>query len=220
MQNPYIFDEVKNNEIAIISDWKLREINNQKANQNYYYIQNFFSKDEVIDINFLLETLEPLKNDGTTGTITGNFVKNDNYRKSKIIWIPKNKQTLWLYDKLGSTALEINKEMNWDFDITGLCECIQYAEYDSEYKGFYDWHMDIGNNVTSKRKISISIQFSEPEEYEGGGLDFQVGRDIWTAPKINNCAIIFPSYFLHRVKPVTKGKRKSLVLWVSGPKFK
>ena len=45
MQNPYIFDEVKNNEIAIISDWKLREINNQKANQNYYYIQNFFSKD-------------------------------------------------------------------------------------------------------------------------------------------------------------------------------
>ena len=80
------------------------------------------------------------------------------------------------------------------------------------------WILEIIHHLNER--LSISIQLSSDKEYEGGDLEFKTGRQIETAPKKNNCAILFPSYFLHRVKPVTKGVRKSLVLWISGPKFK
>ena len=71
-----------------------------------------------------------------------------------------------------------------------------------------------------KEKISISIQLSDENEYEGGELEFKTGMNNITAPKNFNSVLLFPSYLIHRVKPVTKGTRRSLVLWISGPKFK
>jgi PKHD-type hydroxylase len=70
------------------------------------------------------------------------------------------------------------------------------------------------------RKISITVQLSDPNDYEGGVLELNVGNTIVQMPKEKGCAVLFPSYILHRVTPVTKGIRKSLVLWVGGTTFK
>jgi PKHD-type hydroxylase len=220
-KNPYTLDEVRKDEVLNFSDWKLLDFNNQKSCQSFYHEENFLSPVEFSNLKHLISTLEPLKSDATIvprSTRDKAVVKG--YRKSKVLFIPRNKNTLWLYYKLGELVLKVNRKMNWDFDIQTMSECIQYAEYDSEYEGFYDWHLDIGDNFTCKRKISISIQLSDESEYEGGELEFKMGQINVQAPKKINSAVLFPSYLLHRVKPVTKGKRRSLVLWISGPKFK
>lgn len=213
------YEDVKSDRVLVFADWKLNDINNIKISQNYYHKEGVFTNVEIDNISNLVTLLSPLINEATINA-NGALVANELYRKSKVLWIPKNEHTLWIYSKLGEIAIEVNKEMGWDFDLTAMTECIQYTEYDSQYQGFYDWHLDIGNNTSSKRKISISIQLSSDKEYEGGDLEFKTGRQIETVSKKENCAILFPSYFLHRVKPVTKGVRKSLVLWISGPKFK
>ena len=115
------------------------------------------------------------------------------------------------------------KEANdtlWDFDITMMREEAQYTEY-YEGGGHYGWHMDTGSGILSQRKISITVQLSDPEEYEGGDLELWFGGDEpIQAPKGKGIGVIFPSYMMHRVTPVTKGTRKSLVLWVGGSHYR
>ena len=72
----------------------------------------------------------------------------------------------------------------------------------------------------SRRKISITVQLSDPSEYEGGDLQIKINAGQSDTPKGLGNVVIFPSYLLHRVTPVTKGLRRSLVLWITGPAFK
>jgi PKHD-type hydroxylase len=80
--------------------------------------------------------------------------------------------------------------------------------------------MDFGTGELSNRKLSITVQLSDPDEYEGGELQFMVNQNIFTAPKDKGTAIIFPSFALHRVTPITKGSRKSIVGWISGAPYR
>ena len=113
---------------------------------------------------------------------------------------------------------EANNNM-WKFDLTHMRESIQYTEY-YEGGGQYDWHMDCGIGIQAQRKVSVTVQLSHPDEYEGGDLQFMLGAgQIW-APRVQGAAVIFPSFFLHRVTPVTKGTRKSFVLWVGGEPYR
>ena len=93
-------------------------------------------------------------------------------------------------------------------------------EYDSEYRGHYEWHLDIGNTNNSKRKLSISIQLSSSDTYEGGNLLFFNNNRQSKANRDQGTMILFPSYILHKVEPVTKGKRRALILWLTGPPFR
>jgi PKHD-type hydroxylase len=78
--------------------------------------------------------------------------------------------------------------------------------------------------MLSKRRISITVQLSDPEEYEGGTLQMFRGGNIEgpyiEAEKNAGCVFIFPSYMMHRVTPVTKGTRKSFVLWLGGGHYR
>ena len=141
------------------------------------------------------------------------------YRRSKISWVPKTENSKWLYEKIGIMVNEANENL-WNFDIVGMTELIQYTEYDQNYKGHYDWHMDVGDGENSKRKISLVLQLSDPSEYEGGELELMISKDITTFRKEKGSVICFPSFFMHRVKPVTRGNRKSLVIWISGPPYR
>ena len=80
--------------------------------------------------------------------------------------------------------------------------------------------MDIGPHPINHRKVSVTIQLSNPEDYDGGELELWTGAGIQKVEKHKGCAILFPSYMLHRITPVTKGVRKSLVLWVGGSTFR
>tara|TARA_B100001175_G_C19044032_1_gene418788 strand:+ start:22 stop:354 length:333 start_codon:yes stop_codon:yes gene_type:complete len=107
--------------------------------------------------------------------------------------------------------------MHWRFDVSGFSEDLQYTRYNDD-KSFYNWHIDSGVTKSEHppRKLSLTLQLSEPSEYEGG--DFQINSSrLSTCPKEKGLVIAFPSYCLHQVTPVTKGIRRSLVVWLCGP---
>lgn len=94
-------------------------------------------------------------------------------------------------------------------------EPLQLAVY--EEGDFYDWHQDLGHGDAANRKLSATIQLSPADAYEGGELELwgAAGRHQ-VADRTQGTITMFPSYMLHRVRPVTRGVRRSLVAWAIG----
>ena len=158
---------------------------------------------------------EPVQNGQVGGGAAG--VVDTKTRTSHISWIPFNKMP-----EMYSTLEQIvNKTNNNHFGFEGvkITEQAQYTEYPAG--GFYDWHIDsdiVGINEPPVRKISMTCLLSHESEFEGGGLELMSDGKI-ARPKQGQ-AIFFASYIRHRVIPITKGVRKSLVVWFGGPSFK
>jgi PKHD-type hydroxylase len=148
----------------------------------------------------------------------GNYSRQSDYRRSKIIFITKTWEFAEIYLKIFDFVKKINSE-TFKFNLSEITSELQYTEYDESYQGHYDSHLDMGPGESSNRKLSIVIQLSDPLEYEGGELQIFQGGNPRICDKSKGSIIIFPSYLLHKVTPVTKGTRRSLVLWVSGPPF-
>ena len=179
---------------------------------NYYFFKTAFTPEEISEIIKLGESK-------TKEVATVEFNKsNDNIRRSEIAWIENDDESKQIYDRLAEYVLIANREMGWNFDIDGMFEDIQYSIY-YDNGGHYNWHTDIGYE-TPHRKISMSLQLSTEDEYEGGNLQFNLGQTVTTADTNIGSLIIFPSYMLHRVTPVVSGVRRSLVIWVSGKPFR
>lgn len=111
-----------------------------------------------------------------------------------------------------------NTECKWGYDIDQH-EAIQFAEYGIDQK--YDWHVDnfplSGNEID--RKVTVVCMMSDPQDFEGGELQLRLYNNY--VPIMEKGSIIaFPSIIEHRVTPVTKGKRYTATMWLSGPKFK
>lgn len=139
-------------------------------------------------------------------------------RRSKIGWLPYNEQTGWLYDRLGYIARRLNGQF-FDFDLTGFVEDLQYTVYGSD-RGHYDWHVDRGVTSEAPRKLSMVLQLSDPAEYDGGDLELWDGGSVIAARREKGILYAFPSFVVHRVTPVTRGVRRSLVVWLVGPRFR
>jgi PKHD-type hydroxylase len=99
-------------------------------------------------------------------------------------------------------------------------ESLQYTVYNEGQ--FYKEHMDMGyrNPNNAIRKLSFTMQLSDPSEYEGGDLVIKHGTTPDIARKTRGAITFFPSYIMHEVTPVTQGVRKSIVGWVTGPRWK
>ena len=179
-----------------------------------YFIPNSFTEEELEWIGNLQE-LYPYQ-DASIGADETSQI-DTSIRKSRIKWIHHDDRSWWVYDKLAKYIEEANR--SWGFTISSIIDSIQYTEY-YEGGGHYDWHMDMGDFPQNHRKISLTIQLSDPNTYEGGDLEFWVGREPDKAPREKSFAVLFPSYLMHRVTPITKGTRKSLVLWVGGDTFR
>lgn len=139
-------------------------------------------------------------------------------RITQTAWIPPAAETKWIYDRIQRVARSLN-DRTYQFDLSGFSENLQYTIYHGTEGGHYDWHVDHGP-LRVQRKFSISVQLSDPSDYEGCNLEFQAGNKIETAPRTLGAVIGFPSYVLHRVTPCTKGTRKALVAWTTGPKLR
>ena len=138
-------------------------------------------------------------------------------RVTTISWIPF-KDMPEMYRDIEKTMLQANNN-HFGFEGMRLTEVGQFTHY--PIGGFYEWHMD--NDVVGKfqppvRKISMTLLLSDPATFEGGELEFMSKGK--TAKLKQGQAIFFASWLQHRVKPVTKGERKSLVMWFGGPSFK
>lgn len=143
---------------------------------------------------------------------------NTEIRRSKIVFLPVHTETKWLYNKLGSVINQINQE-TFNFQLTAL-QSIQYTEYHAEDSGTYHDHLDWGPNVIAPRKLSLCLQLTDGADYDGGDLLIKTSTNPITASRTKGDALIFPSFLLHGVAPVTRGIRKSLVVWVEGPEWK
>ena len=158
---------------------------------------------------------------GTIGSRNGDIV-DLKFRNSDVVLLDSDK-----YDKLFQLvwkfALEANK-FAYGFDISNI-ENVQFSVYDSSYKGKYDWHIDTfwAGGSLYDRKISLITQLSDPSEYEGGQFEI---KNIELTKKeregINKkgSIITIPSFVQHRVTPVTKGRRLSLITWIEGNNFR
>ena len=143
------------------------------------------------------------------------------YRKSNTTFLfPSDIRDVFM--KLRYMVMDLNSRY-FRYDVTGFSEGLQFAEYRSP-DGNYNWHVDrIGNFIP--RKLSISVQLSDPDSYEGGDLelcdaDQNDENYIMRLPRARGKLLMFPSWMPHRVTPVTSGVRHSLVGWVTGPPFR
>ena len=142
---------------------------------------------------------------------------NQNVRRSQVSWLSNNNETQWVFEKLAGVASRINAQ-HFRFDLTGFGEQLQLTHYDQSENGMYGWHQDYGGEVS--RKLSMTLQLTDPSEYEGGNLQIMTSGQPQNVRKQRGLIALFPSYVLHQVTPVTQGSRQSLVAWVSGPAFK
>lgn len=178
---------------------------------NYYTFMEAFTPEEIMWV----ENLANLYDYNKAETV-GN--SDESVRKSKIKWIHHNMESHWLYEKLIKMAEEANEAL-WKFDLRGVVDSIQYTEYEED-GGHYDWHVDIGPATINHRKISMVVQLSQADDYEGGELMLWNGQIPTVAPKGIGNIMVFPAFMLHKVTPMTKGKRKSLVFWLGGGSYK
>jgi len=153
-------------------------------------------------------------------------------RDSNIVWLSEP----WIYNEIHPYVHQANKNAGWNFQ-WDYSEACQFTKYKQDQ--YYGWHcdswdgpyVDINNkNYNGKiRKLSVTCVLSKPEDYEGGELEFDFGTDepdkkhnvrSCTEIKTQGSLVVFPSFVRHRVKPVTKGTRYSLVIWSLGQPYK
>ena len=149
----------------------------------------------------------------------------------------------WIYDMVWPYLLEANRESGWNWDIE-WAEGFQFVKY--KENGLYNWHNDGGSDHYGKylkdnkdlpnpctddptfegrvRKISMTMNLTDPKQFDGGKLKFDLskthdsGIDIMEIEEINRkgSIVFFPSFMSHTITPITRGTRYSLVLWVLG----
>jgi len=123
----------------------------------------------------------------------------------------------WLYDRVREIVTFANQSYSYDLGNAAM-EQMQLAAYSAKNRGTFGWHMDMGDGAMT-RKLGVSVPLNSDSEYEGGELQFNYGQKE-SIPQIAGQAIVFPSYAMHRVTPVTKGVRYSLVAWIHGAPFR
>jgi len=153
-------------------------------------------------------------------------------RDSNVVWMNDS----WIYKEIHPYINTANKNAGWNFSWDWSESC-QFTKY--KLNQYYDWHVDAWNipyenkndlNLYGKiRKLSVTCSLSNPKDYEGGELEFSIpNKEPKEEEKIYTCKeilpkgsiVVFPSFVWHRVKPVTKGTRYSLVVWNLGYPYK
>jgi len=173
--------------------------------------KSLIANDEIEQIiEFCRETSQ-------AGRIAGNR-SNKAVRRSRVTWLRRREGFGWVYERLWPTVEKLNNQL-FDFDIDDFDGSVQIARYTETDQGHYGWHMDNGKH-NSGRKISISMQLSDPESYAGGDLDLFYSHQPIRAERAKGTVVAFPSFVMHRVTPVTRGERYSLVAWIKGPKWR
>ena len=169
----------------------------------------------------------------TKGKLDKKDIKNiQKKRKSDIVWMNDR----WIYKEIQPFIHDANRLAGWNFD-WDWTESSQFTKYGIGQ--YYGWHCDSWDKVYNRpddpnshgkvRKLSVTCSLSSPEDYVGGELEFDFRNyDSDKKQTIRECTeilprgsiCVFPSFVWHRVKPVVKGTRYSLVIWNLGFPFK
>tara|TARA_R110000823_G_scaffold315645_1_gene448857 strand:- start:1639 stop:2259 length:621 start_codon:yes stop_codon:yes gene_type:complete len=204
------------------------------------YKNGFWFFDRVLTSKFCDDIIKHGNNQKEQVALTGNLKPEDlteenllnlkKKRDSNLVWLDDQ----WIYNEILSFVKTANENAKWNFEWDWAESC-QFTKY--KLNQYYDWHQDSwpeaylesrGVNFVGKiRKLSVTINLTEGTEYEGGDLQFDFSspenkENIITVGQARSkgSIIVFPSYQWHRVTPVTKGTRYSLVIWCCGKPFK
>jgi PKHD-type hydroxylase len=175
---------------------------------SYAYTEKVFSKTECEKI---------IKIAKEKGLVEGTTRGKTNVRLGDITWLYVSDDLKWVFKKITDVVLFLNNKY-FNFDIFGLNEGLQFTNYKAP-SDKYGKHVDRALNILV-RKLSLSIQLTDPKDYEGGELILYEDENGLEMSKEQGTLILFPSFIMHEVKPVTKGERNSLVSWVTGKQFK
>ncbi len=182
---------------------------------------NVFNNEEIKDVLSYFDKQpveESILKNPTSNQIVRRF-KTRNHSFNSV-----NADNRWILEGLRNAADAINKEF-FRFDLSGI-ETFQYTVYDGTNSSKYDYHLDmvLGDGPTDThltKKLAFSYILSDDTEYQGGDLEFLVAEGISAkAEQKKGRLIAYPSFIMHRVTPVLSGRRKSIVFWALGPKFK
>ena len=186
---------------------------------NHAYWENFLSNDEI---NFILAQPEWLSvSNAVVGGQHSPPTHNSEIRRSEVAWLSGKPELADIWTKLSDVVAEVNRRF-FHYDLTGFHEPMQLGVYQSNNNGYYNWHCDAAPEDTKvPRKLSMDLLLSDPAEFEGGELQIMNSNDVPVSlEQRRGRAWFFPSWMLHRVTPVTRGIRRSAVLWVGGPAFR
>jgi PKHD-type hydroxylase len=166
--------------------------------------------DQIIDLEDLQKFHKGTVGDGGVGKL------NKKSRDSEVMWVNHDQHSDWLFQKFSRLTSMVNYD-HFMYDIDGF-DNFQYTRY---RKGeFYDWHIDAGDVwSTYERKISATVILTDPKEYDGGEFQCVIGGRVdepMTIKPKKGDVVFFASWMPHRVMPINKGVRKSLVCWVMG----
>jgi PKHD-type hydroxylase len=129
---------------------------------------------------------------------------------------------LWLADRIIEKIGYANRDL-FRFHLSGLEEPYQLLRYvpaqEGKPNGHYNWHQDFGAGLMGTRKLSLIIQLSKSETYEGCRLRMMTHMDFEVPYTNQGDGIAFPSWAPHCITPITSGVRYALVLWIHGPQF-
>lgn len=177
---------------------------------DYAYWEDFLSSEECDNI------VEIGKSKKIEKGVTGNNNLNKN-RDSNISWLAPDNELVFLYKKLTNVITSLNDKY-FKFDLFGFTDGLQFTNYKAP-SGKYDEHVDRAFNVIV-RKLSVVILLSDVNDFKGGEFELITG-DVPTELDMQKGKLfLFPSFILHRVKPIIEGERNSLVGWVTGSNFK
>lgn len=163
---------------------------------------------------------------GTVGMFEGER-EDTSIRSTELTFFPQEPAYGWLYDYILQFINAANTKY-WNFKLSAV-EPVQYGVYNSGQ--YYHWHVDQhpypykdGPNKGLTRKLSYTMQLTDGDDYEGGDFELKDPGEENKLVKIDGIrargsVIIFPSFIMHRVTPVTKGVRRSMVGWIIGPPF-
>lgn len=191
----------------------------------YCYVDNAFTDVELDTIENYCETFDKEK------AKTFSMENSQSLRTSKVAWFNRQQHPDLniLFDKLNQSIENLNNNY-YNFDLNGY-HTIQYTHYDGDELGTYGYHIDMNigkyedeNNSLSifgdTRKLSLSLFLSDSSSYDGGNFTMKISdQSEFEIEQVRGRIVVFPSFILHKVHPVTKGIRKSIVTWVEGPKF-
>ena len=178
---------------------------------------NAFTPEELAQIEAVGDTLTA--EEATIATTSSYGEVREHIRVTRTAWLMPTPENRWIYDRMQRVTRALNDRV-YQFDLSGFSENLQYTVYHAAEGGHFDWHVDQGPVLHTRRKLSISVQLSDSSSYDGCDLEFYAGNKTETAPRDRGSVIAFPSYVLHRVTPCTKGTRKAIVAWTTGPQFR
>jgi PKHD-type hydroxylase len=206
----------------------------------YYYFQSALTPrfcDELIKYGISQQEQLALTGGQTNKVNKGENLNDDDIidlkkkRDSNIVWLNDR----WIYKEIQPFIHQANRLAGWNFDWS-FSESCQFTKY--KLNQHYDWHCDSWEAPYANkdnpdtfgkiRKLSVTCSLSAPEDYEGGELEFDFRNTDPDKQSVRKCAeikprgsiVVFPSHVWHRVKPVTKGTRYSLVIWNLGFPFR